>query len=191
MLNRNKRLLLILVVLFVLFFSLPPAFAARANLDEIGIKLKALGLLIGDPDGNMRFQDQISRAEFAAVAARLIGKEAHALNRKGPTIFKDVPKDHWATGHINITVENKLFVGYDDGTFKLTNPISYGEVLTVLVNALGYGGEVPPENWPENFVSKASGLGITKDMTFDNRSPVTRGDMARMLNNSLSVVVKK
>ena len=191
MLRKHSKFMIISIVIVALLFSLQTSFAAKANLDEIGPKLKALGLLIGDPDGNMRFQDKISRAEFAVVAARLIGKEEESLKRKGSTIFKDVPKDHWASGHINVSVENKLIYGYDDGTFKIKNDITYGETLTILVNALGYGSEVPPENWPANFVEKAKALGITKDMTFENKTPATRGDVARMLNNSLTVKIKK
>lgn len=191
MVKKHSKLILIFIVISILILSFQTTFAAKANLDDIGPKLKALGLLIGDPDGNMRFQDKISRAEFAVIAARLIGKEEEALTRKGTTIFNDVPKDHWASGHINVSVENRLIFGYDDGTFKVKNDITYGEVLTILVNALGYGSEVPPDNWPMNFVQKAGELGITRDMTFDNKVPATRGDVARMLNNSLTVKLKR
>lgn len=182
---------LILCCLILVLISSPAAFAARAaNLDEIGVKLKALGLLIGDPNGNMRFGDNITRAEFTAVAVRMIGKEAEALTRKGPTKFKDVDRTHWSTGHINVSVENNLITGYPDNTFKVQRNITHGEVLTILVNALGYKDDVKGTNWPNNFIDKANELGITKDMTIKASSPATRGEVARMLNNSLTIPIK-
>ncbi|MFZ5968838.1 MAG: S-layer homology domain-containing protein [Bacillota bacterium] len=182
--------LFILVTTFVLF-SFQGSFAQTKTLTEIGTELKALGLLLGDPDGNMRFGDNISRVEFTAVAVRLIGKEKDALNSKGTTVFKDVPKDHWGTGHINISVNEKLIRGYEDGTFRFNNNITYGEALTIIVNALGYGKDVPADDWPNNFISKANTLGITKGVKVVPDQAVTRGDIAVMLYNSLTVKVKR
>lgn len=182
---------LILCCLILVLISSPAAFAARgATLDEIGVKLKALGLLIGDPNGHMRFGDNITRAEFTAVAVRMIGKEAEALTRKGLTKFKDVDRTHWSTGHINVSVENNLITGYPDNTFKVQRNITHAEVLTILVNALGYKNEVKGTNWPNNFIDKAKELGITKDLTIKASSPATRGEVARMLNNSLTIPIK-
>jgi hypothetical protein len=190
MFKKSNKFFIVVVIVLVLMLNFQGGFAENIDLEEIGYKLKALGLFIGDDKGNMNFDKNISRAEFAVVAARLIGKEEEAITKIGPTIFKDVPEGHWASGHINITTDAELIVGYEDGTFKLNNNITHGEVLTIMVNALGYGSDVPPENWPENFVSKASELGLTKDVSFDSKAPATRADIALMLNNSLTIPIK-
>lgn len=184
-----KKLILCCLVLVLATGSLVFA-ASSAPLDEVGVKLKALGLLFGDPNGNMRFHDNITRAEFAAVAVRTIGKEAEALNRKGATRFKDVDKTHWSTGHINVSVENNLITGYPDNTFRLQRNITHAETLTILVNALGYQDTVKGANWPNNFIDKANELGITKGLTIKASTPATRGDVAKMLNNSLTIPIK-
>ncbi|AOT70162.1 hypothetical protein Gferi_11500 [Geosporobacter ferrireducens] len=184
-----RNLLLCCFILVLATSSLVFA-ASSPTLDEIGVKLKALGLLIGDPNGNMRFGDNITRAEFTAVAVRMIGKEAEALSRKGATKFKDVDRTHWSTGHINVSVENNLITGYPDNTFKLQRNITHAEALTILVNALGYKDTVKGSNWPNNFIDKANELGITKGITIKPSTPATRGDVARMLNNSLTIPIK-
>ena len=180
----------IIVFCLILLLCTSSVSVAASSLQDIGIKLKALGLLIGDPNGNMRFGDNITRAEFTAVAVRMIGKEEEALTRKGATKFKDVDKTHWSTGHINISVENNLITGYPDNTFKLQRNITHAETLTILVNALGYKDTVKGTNWPDNFIDKANELGITKNMTIKASTPATRGDVARMLNNSLTIPIK-
>ncbi|MEW9121931.1 MAG: S-layer homology domain-containing protein [Thermotaleaceae bacterium] len=181
----------IFVLCLVLLLMTSTVAASNSSLQEIGVKLKALGLLIGDPNGDMRFGDNITRAEFTAVAVRTLGKETEALTRRGTTRFKDVDKTHWSTGHINISVDNNVIVGYPDSTFRPQRNITHGEVLTILVNTLGYKNEVKGNNWPDNYIAKANQLGITKGMTIRASSPAARGDVARMLDNSLTIPLKK
>ena len=190
MITTKKRILLLTLILLIFTLHISSA-AEPMKLQDVGIKLKALGLMVGDPDGNMRFKDKIIRAEFATVSIKLIGKESSAASRKGATKFQDVPKDHWATGFINVASDSKLINGYEDGTFRHGNNITYGEALTILVNALGYGKDVPAGDWPNNFVQKAGQIGLTKDVKLDPSTPVTRGDVAILLNNSLTIPVKK
>lgn len=184
----NRRRILVLTIV-VLLLSMQLSYAT--NLEDIGTKLKALGLMVGDPNGNMRFQDNITRAEFAAIAVRLIGKEKDAIAQKGPTKFKDVPKDHWSTGYINVAVANGLIHGYGDTTFKLDRNITFGEATTILVNALGFRETVKGTNWPDNFIAKAKELGIVKDIKLGPNATAKRGDIARMLDNSLYIPLKK
>lgn len=189
--HKTKLRLIILTLVTFLFMLHISSAAEPLKLQDVGIKLKALGLMVGDPDGSMRFQDKITRAEFATVSIKLMGKETLAASRKGPTKFKDVPKDHWATGFINVASDSKLINGYEDGTFKHDNTITYGEALTILVNTLGHGNDVSPEDWPNNFVQKAEQIGLTSGLKLDPSKPMTRGDVAILLNNSLTIPVKK
>ncbi|KXG76212.1 S-layer homology domain-containing protein [Thermotalea metallivorans] len=188
--RRVKKIITLALIFTILVFH--TAYGLETTkLEDIGVRLKALGLMIGDPDGNMRFQDNITRAEFAAVSVRLIGKESAALQRKGKTKFQDVPSTHWSTGHINIAVENGLIRGYEDGTFRLNRNITHGEAITILVNALGYGSKVQGTDWPNNFIHAATELGLTKDVAIKAETPATRGDIAVMLHNSLTIPLGK
>lgn len=51
------------------------------------------------------------------------------------TPFTDVPANHWAYNQINQAVEGGIVGGYQDGTFKPGNPVSYGAFSLMLARA--------------------------------------------------------
>lgn len=87
------------------------------------------GLISGYPDGTFRPNEQITRAEFAALAARFENLQS------GGKEFSDVPKTHWAYGVIASASERGWVNGYPDGTFQPNKAITRAEV-TKVTNAL-------------------------------------------------------
>lgn len=83
---------------------------------EIGI-LNQNGIIVGDPDGDLREGDEITRAEFAAVLCRAMGCENETENDdlKQKIYFPDVPAEHWAAGYVNFAYENGAISGFPDG----------------------------------------------------------------------------
>lgn len=49
-----------------------------------------------------------------------------------PKLFKDVTEDSWAFPYIKEAVEDGLFEGYEDGTFRPNQPITRAEICAVL-----------------------------------------------------------
>ena len=78
--------------------------------------------IVGYPDGTFLPDDDMSRAEAAAIFARLISEE------KGETIsgkssFKDTDKNGWYADYIGYLEKYKIIEGYNDGTCLLyTSP---------------------------------------------------------------------
>ena len=97
----KKGLSLVLVLAMVLgCFSFVSAASysdvAGTSYEEAVARLSLLEILTGYKDGTFKPEDQITRAEFAAVAVRAKGLEATAQASKGlPTGFSDVPGTHW------------------------------------------------------------------------------------------------
>lgn len=159
---------------------------------EAGNYLKKIGIYEGYEDGSLRLERNITRTEFAVLAVRLLGKLDEEPAHKGKTAFKDVSASFWGSGYINLAVANGLLVG-DSGTklFRPEGQITYAEAATVLVRLLGYEKAVEGTNWPTNFMKKASDLNLTRNISISPDKPITRGDIATLIFNSLPVPVAK
>ncbi|PYI50773.1 hypothetical protein DLM86_27270 [Paenibacillus flagellatus] len=88
--------------------------------------------ILGYPDGTFKSGQSLTRAELAAVIARLSGNKD-----SGETVrYADVPAKHWAYPYIRTVTQLKLFDGYDDGTFRPDLPIGRGELAVVMTRYL-------------------------------------------------------
>lgn len=83
------------------------------------------GILQGYTDGTFRPNAAITRAEFAAIAARFDKLSG------GTKSFSDVPTDHWAYAAITSAAEKGWVTGYSDGTFRPNNAITRAEVVKI------------------------------------------------------------
>lgn len=82
-------------------------------------------ILQGYTDGTFRPNAAITRAEFAAIAARFDKLSG------GTKSFSDVPTDHWAYAAITSAAEKGWVTGYSDGTFRPNNAITRAEVVKI------------------------------------------------------------
>lgn len=85
----------------------------------------------GYPDGTFKPNAPITRAEFAAIAARFT-----SLVHEGDDLFSDI-STHWARAAINNAAKTGWINGYEDGTFKPDQYIKRSEAMT-LVNRVLY-----------------------------------------------------
>ncbi len=91
------------------------------------------GVIYGYPDGEFKPEQNLTRAEFAALIYRFVGlTETDATN-----IFSDLNMDHWAYDEILALCDEGLVQGYEDGTFRAENDITRAEVMTVVNKILG------------------------------------------------------
>jgi len=94
--------------------------------------LAAKGIITGRDAATFDPGAPISRREFAAMAAR------YTQLIPGTTqVFSDVSTGDWAYNYINTAYANNWVVGYQDGTFQPDQPITRGEVVTVVNRMLG------------------------------------------------------
>ena len=133
--KRKLSLILILCVMFSLC-----SFTVNAQTDDYSKYsiLKELEIMVGDANGEMRWNDTVTRAEFTKVATMISSyRKSIALNQK-TSPFSDVPYKHWAVGYIRAGVDNGIINGYPDSTFKPEKEVLYEEALTILLKILGY-----------------------------------------------------
>ncbi|KHF34785.1 Cellulosome-anchoring protein precursor [Paenibacillus sp. P1XP2] len=98
--------------------------------DRFG-QLKHQRYILGYPDGKFHPAGSLSRAELAAIVARLSDQTTGS-----PATFKDIRKGHWATNHIQVAVSQGYFKGYADNTFRPDAPVTRGELASVLARFL-------------------------------------------------------
>ena len=151
--------------------------------------LEQLDILAGYPDGTFGAEKSITRAEMAAIVCRMIDKEADAEEAKGKTIFDDVSSDHWASGYINIASKEGIINGDGNGKFRPEDDVKHEEAIKMVVCALGYGDdiEVDAKDWSKGYLEVADEKGISADLKGTKGKASTRGDVAVMSYNGLSV----
>lgn len=189
----SKKILAVALAAAMILGLASVAFAASFT-DTVGHEREAaikqlagLGLLNGYPDGTFRPENPITRAEFAKVMVYALGlKDAAEMLAGVPVSFTDVEPNHWAVGYISIAASQEIVKGYPDGTFGPQNNVTYAEVITMILRALGYGPVLDKQPWPMAYLTKATELKINKGVNFVSNAPATRGDVAALIANALT-----
>lgn len=88
--------------------------------------------ITGYEDGTFRPDNNITRGEFAAVAARF----ADSDNKDAKNAFTDM-NGHWAEKYVANCVANGWITGYEDGTFKPDQNITRAEAMAIVNRMLG------------------------------------------------------
>jgi hypothetical protein len=137
----KKFLLLAMITALSLSLAyLPPATAADLS-DIAGTqfekqirKLVESGVVAGFPDGSFKPNQEVTRAQFAKLAAVALN-----LNPSGysQSTFSDVPADHWALGFIEAVAAKGWVKGYPDGTYAPEKNITREEIATMVIRVLG------------------------------------------------------
>lgn len=145
-------------------------------------RLVAAGVLRGYPDGTFRPHSPVTRAELAAIVARLRPGEApYAAPR-----FYDVPPQHWAYRHIQRAAALGLMQGYTDGRFVPDGQVTEPEAITVLVRLMGYAEDARLSGpWPEGYYAVARKVGLLVPSPARPSGIISRGHLAVLLDRAL------
>lgn len=187
---RNLKKVLALVIAFSMMLSVVafagyPDVPADADYADAVELLSALNIIKGDDLGNFNPENTITRAEAAAVVCRALGLENSAAGAKGITAFTDVPADHWATGYINLATQNGVINGHGDGTFGPEDPVTYDQMVKMLVCALGFEPMAAQKGgFPTGYLVVANNYKMTAGVTATAEAP--RKTVAQLTANALS-----
>ena len=206
----NKFLKALLSVAVFLLASVPAM--AYPDVDEshwaypqINI-LTEKGVIVGYPDGTFKPDENVTRAEFAAMAIRALGQEHTKVIQ--PVHFTDIDESHWAYSDIQKALYFDLISCDKNGElFRPDDSVSRAESLTVAVNALttetisiAKAKEVLEKKYmdthtiPEWFIipaGKAEILGMVviipseRNVELAAERPATRAEVAAILFNMM------
>ena len=192
-----KKILSLLLVGIMMLSSIS-VFATEANNNIIGgtpaapetkaSELISLGILKGDPDGNMRLDGGITRAEATALITRMNANYNEILKdyQYRPT-FDDI-ENHWAAKEITFAHESALVEGTSETTFEPDKNVTVQEFTKMLITLLGYKEMAEQQGgFPHGYMMTGSRLGLFSGLYLEGPDNVSRGTVAAILVNSLDV----
>lgn len=184
-----KKILSLLLILCVILSCSVISVNAETVEKDYSI-LKLLNIMVGDANGDMRWNDNVTRAEFTKVAMTISNfrKSIPASQKTSP--FADVPYKHWASSYIRAGVDNGIVQGYPDSTFKPDNNVLYEEALTILLKVLGYSNSDFGSSYPYGQYSLANNIDLTDEISVNLGDTLTRKDVADLLINALETNFK-
>lgn len=189
---KNLKKLIAVVLTFTLVMSaMAVGFAATTTFTDVDsnspyasavARLAALNITNGNTDGSFGVDQTVTRAMMTVFVNRLSGYRNLAEAAKNDTpAFKDVSKTYWAVGDINLAAQLGLTHGVGNGLFAPDQPVTYGQALGFMLNALGYKNL----SWPYGVLAKAQDLGLAVVSNLGFNDVIKRGDLALVMNNAL------
>ncbi len=162
-----------------------------AHVDAIDT-LSALGIIGGYEDGSFKPLDPVQRDEMAKMIYIMATTFADA--GEGVATFPDVPAKQWANGFISWCHGKSIVGGYEDGTFRPDDNITFNEALKMACAMLGYN-DFNPDMWPTDMVAVAVGqLGLDDGIEIDpflaGDTVITRAEAAQILYNAFTKSMK-
>lgn len=184
----RKRISAALLCACLTFSLAIPALAAPASvpLDEASQAVSALGIMVGDENGNMNLSRRVTRAEFVTMAVKATpgGKQ---IGQSATSPYPDVPRTHWASGYVEAAVSWGLVSGYSDGTFRPGKEISLAEGASIALQILGYGPSDFSGAYPTGQLAMYHSLRLDRGVSVSAPSePLTRQDAMYLFYNLLS-----
>jgi len=145
----------------------------------------------GYPGGTFRPDRAVTRAEMAAILARLLG---FGGTGGAASSFADVGAGHWAAEEIEFVKRTGLMVGDESGRFRPDAPITRGEMAAMAarfkrLETSGYAkpsfADVKESYWGFASIEAAREAGILSgypDGTFRPHGHLTRAEAVTVIN---------
>ncbi|BBI36581.1 S-layer homology domain-containing protein [Cohnella abietis] len=163
---------------------------SKANIDLF----VTLGFLTGYKDGTFRPDASITRAEFAAIIAKVF----HIEPASSSLVLKDV-KDHWASQAIVALASNGIITGYGDDTFRPSHAITRAEIIAIISRIVDFKGVEKHQTasfndvvgyWNSDEIQTAASAGIIEGRaagTFAPNESSTRAEALSIIMRALSL----
>ena len=148
--------------------------------------------LQGFPDGSIRPEKQVTRAELAEILYRMISPDARQ-ELTAESAFRDVGRNHWAYEAVRTMAGLRLMLGDTDGNFRPNDGVT-GEELSIIlerVRAQKSGKEALAalsSGWAAQEVTFEAGNGWVMGLhgaVFSKEQALSRAELAEILNRIL------
>lgn len=97
--------------------------------------------IVGYEDGTFRPDGDMTRAEAAAIFARMVSEEKDE-KISGNHSFTDISKNAWYADYIGYLAKYNIIKGYEDGTFRPDAPVTRAEFTAMTVRYYDLFNEV-------------------------------------------------
>lgn len=175
-----------IITMLLLFITNVGAASDNSVIEKNANSLVKLGILKGYEDGSLRLDNKIKRSEFITLIVKMMAYDKDTDLAGTKINFKDLNAKHWAYNNIRVALKYQLVAGYPDNTIAPDKDVTYAEALAVAIRALGYENTLSGK-WPDNVINTGTKLGLNKNLDLKADHPLSRGEMAVIVYNSLTV----
>jgi hypothetical protein len=150
--------------------------------------------ITGYPDGTVRPEVNITRAQVATIFYRLLDETSRTIYFSDENDFSDVSSTFWANKAISTLAKAGILDGYEDGTFQPNKSISRAEFAAIAARFEVVTEDVENPfsdtigHWAESLISFASSKSWVKgyeDGTFRPNQSITRAEAMTLINRVL------
>lgn len=156
--------------------------------EDMAEHMAQAGFMQGYTDGRFGGMDQINRAQFAAVMARMLG-----VSPVGTSDFSDM-RGMWAEGAVAAMAKAGILMGHPDGTFGPYEPITRAQMAAMMDRARRHLGLDSPEmpmtelyqhlndvagHWAVENIDHMYALGVVQGDTTGSFHPESRTNRAQ------------
>ena len=152
------------------------------NVEAIEV-LEAVGIMIGDENGNFNPDQNVTRNEMAVVMSNLM--EYNVASYKDTSPFTDVPS--WAEPYVAACYTNGITAGTSATTYGGSDTVTTAQAALMLMKALGYfqyasdfGGD-----WQLATVRQGNAIDLFVGVDSGVQQAMTRNDVAQLVLNTL------
>ena len=155
---------------------------SKQNQEAIEV-LQAVGIMVGDDNGNFNPDQKVTRNEMAVVMSNLM--DYRAATYAGTSPFTDVPS--WAEPYVAACWNNGITSGYTKTTYGGSDTVTTSQAALMLMKALGYFQYQSDfdSDWQFAVIKQAGKIDLFDDVDSGVREAMTRNDLAQLVLNAL------
>lgn len=190
MIKKSVSLILAFCIALTSFCVFAGQENSSVNIDDYISFISSFNIINGDPDGNYRLDDLVTRAEFSKIAVAASEQRNSVAASLAISPFPDVPYTHWAAPYVKIALSNKYVNGYEDATFRPDQNVLFEEAITVFLKLLGYENADFGSSWPYGPYGIAKNINLIDNMQSQIGSYLTRREAVILVYNLLNCKTK-
>ncbi len=151
--------------------------------------LKEWGYITGYEDNAYRPDRTLTRAEAAQMMRMAMYPLEPFEGLAYDQVFSDVVLSDWACESIYILSSQRVINGFPDGTFRPEKNVTVAQALNMCLKMTGYGEYIEKDTipWYNGVVSAAVKYGFTDGLTIEPEKDITRGEMAKLIHNTVNI----
>ena len=147
--------------------------------------------IVGYEDGEVKPNNNITRAEVATIFFRLLTDDARAYYWSTDSGFSDVKPGDWYNNAVSTMVNAGILNGYSDGTFQPNANITRAEFATIAARFLSNSYSLNDRfydtegHWAEPYINRAAEVGWINgysDGSFKPDRAITRAEAVTLVN---------
>ena len=147
----------------------------------------------GYEDGTFKPYNVLTRSEAIRIVDDMMGfsdETSYTGKENSDLPFSDISKDSWDWKYWNYAYCNSVISGFEDGTARPNDNVTYAQFVKMLVTSIGYdfyseavGG------YPNGYFKYAENFNITDDINLNYDDAITRASAALLAQRTMNTPI--